>query len=503
VTTTVSGPAWSSEAMAPEERGQYPLGVEGAIAFHARNLVPFTTTVTAHPRYYALHARAAAAGLPDAVAADELTRRLEVLLAAASLQHARSAPDAHDPGGTLSEPHGFRVIGAALDDGGLNLAVLAETYGGNRAGYSGAYRGVEQAFGLSGGPSAARAPLPTQALAALDPLVALASKEVVALSDLSEPSLCLCALRTSADGEALRQAFFASDDDAVPTDVRAARQISRVSARLCLTALDTKPTDTSVTAALAELCCYGDVAAKLPEDSVACAATAARWRGALLRNESVTAWRWLWWWLTDALDKAPSTAEVLTASFANALVTFAGQDMLFSKAVHGELPTGRASNGTLLPAERELRDAADSAYDTEPLLWLRMLALGCRRLDELDEPALQHFNIGQDDWNPTQTREYLSGLQDKRLSKVAEDLVPRLLRRAQLVARRRQQWTRHGLRMPTRLRPVGDILYVTGPEGTGEAALRQFRLVQMLSALGVLGTSSNKWTPGAHAGVLG
>lgn len=134
--------------MAPEERGQYPLGVEGAIAFHARNLVPFTTTVTAHPRYYALHARGAAVASPDAVAADELTRRLEVLLAAASLQHARSAPDAHDPGGVLSEPHGFRMIGGSLNDVELDLAALAGTYGGNRAGYSGAYRGVEQAFGL-------------------------------------------------------------------------------------------------------------------------------------------------------------------------------------------------------------------------------------------------------------------------------------------------------------------------------------------------------------------
>jgi len=487
--------------MAPEERGQYPLGVEGAIAFHARNLVPFTTTVTAHPRYYSLHARGAAVGSLDAVAADELTRRLEVLLAAASLQHARSAPEAHDPGGTLSEPHGFRVIGAALDDGVLNLAERKPAARQLPHHLHGLAR--PRAFGLAGGPSAARAPLPTQALAALDPLVVLATNDVVALSDLSDPSLCLCALRASADGEALRHAFFAADDDAVPTDVRGARQASRISTRLCLTALDAKPTDTSVTAALAELCCYGDVAAKLPEDSAACAATAARWRGALLRNESVTAWRWLWWWLTDTLDEAPSTAEVLTASFANALVTFAGKDMLFSEAVQAELPTGTASNGTLLPAERELRDAADSAYNTEPLLWLRMLALGGRRLDELDEPALQHFNIGQDDWNPTHTRDYLSSLQDKHLSKVAEDLVPRLLRRAQLIARRRQQWTRHGLRMPTRLRPVGDILYVTGPEGTGEAALRQFRLVQMLSALGVLGTSGDKWAPGVHAGVLG
>ena len=101
--------------MTPKERGQYSLGIEGAIAFHARNLVPLTTTVTAHPCYYALHA---AASLPEnpssSDTAGELIRRLEVLLASASMLQARADMPGHDLARQLGEPHGFRAVGSAL-----------------------------------------------------------------------------------------------------------------------------------------------------------------------------------------------------------------------------------------------------------------------------------------------------------------------------------------------------------------------------------------------------
>lgn len=500
VSVTV-GPRWSSDSLAPEERGQYPLGVENAIAFHARNLVPFTTTVTAHPRYYALHARAAAVGTDDEIAAKELLRRLEVLLGAATLLHAQQSPQTHDPADTLSAPHGYRAIGAALLNGpALDLADLAQTYGGNSSGYSGAYRGVEQAYGMSG--RQPDVPLGADALSALDPLVELASRNSVSISELEDADLCVCALRGSADGRALRSSFFLADEPGAPEGVRAARRAGRLTAQLCLAALDGQPVTARVTDALADLCCYGDVDDRLAGASQGASASAARWRGALLRNQSVTAWRWLWWWLTAELDRAPSSSEVLTRAFADKLIASAGgRDEVLSEAVWDQLPAGHDAHG-LLPAERALREAPDDAYGTSPLVWLRMLAVGVRRLDELDDAALGHFSAGRDDWGPTEAREYLSSLEGKRLSQVAEDLVPKLLRRAQSVARRRQQWTRHGLRMPTRLRPVGDILYVTGPEGKGEAALRQFRLVQMLNSLGVLGVDGGHWEPGPHAEVV-
>lgn len=494
------GPRWSSDSLAPEERGQYPLAVENAIAFHARNLVPFTTTVTAHPRYYALHARAAAVMSDDETAAKELLRRLEVLLGVASLLHAQNAPEAHDPAGTLSAPHGFRAIGAALNQGPtLDLAGLAGTYGGNSFGYSGAYRGVEQTYGMSGRQCDARMPLGADAMSALNPLVALASQGSVSISELQDGDLCVCALRGSADGRALRTAFFFDTDRGAPEDVRAARRAGRLTTQLCLKALDGEPVTAPVTDALADLCCYGDVDGRLAGDGEGISASAARWRGALLRNQSVTAWRWLWWWLTAELDRLPSSSDVLTRAFADELIA-GGSDQLLSEAVWDQLPALQDADG-LLPAERVLREPS-TVYGTSPLLWLRMLAVGVRRLEELDEAALGHFSIGRDDWGPTETRQYLADLEGKRLSQVAEDLVPKLLRRAQSVARRRQQWTRHGLRMPTRLRPVGDILYVTGPEGTGEAALRQFRLVQMLNSLGVFGVEDGRWAPGPHAGAV-
>jgi len=483
--------------MTPEERGQYPLGVEGAIAFHARNLVPFTTTVTAHPRYYALHAAAALREDPSSDTAGELTRRLEVLLAAASMLHARGDMPGHDPAAALSEPHGFRAVGSALGGADLDLSELARTYGGNRSyGYSGAYFGVEQAFGLSGG-AKARMPLDAGDLASFEPLVALAAHDTVPLAELNHPALCLCATRTSSDGEALRTAFFDADDPAAPDDIRAARLAGQNSAALCVTALRGKSTAMPVTVALADLCVYGDVAAKLPDPELT-AAAAARWRGALLRNESVTAWRWLWAWVTQTLNTTPGTEKELSEALAATLLAAAGGDLTYTQAVLAPIPEGRDAAGFLRPAEQKLRATTGLTYGSEPLLWLRMLALGSRRLDELDDSAREHFIVGADSWNPLDTREYLLSLQELRLSKIAGDLAPRLVRRAQQIARRRQQWTRDGLRMPTKLRPVGDILYVSGPDGTGEAALRQFRLQQMLSAFGILDVSDGAWTDGPH-----
>lgn len=498
----MTGPAWSTDSQVPEERGQYPLAVEAAIAGHARVLVPFTTTVTAHPRYYALHARVAAAAETsgaDRSTYNELLRRAEVLLAAASILHAQENPNQHDPAGNLSNPHGFRAIAPELDGTELDLAGLAGRYGGGSAGYSGAYRGVEQAFGLAGGPAHARAPLPATALAALDAFVALAARKTVPIDELRDPALCLCAIRSSADGQGLRDAFFDDADTDVPADIRAARRAGRMSALLCVTAFDGATTDDRTNNLMAAQCCYGNVRGRLPSPDPACAAAAARWRGALLRNESVTAWRWLWWWITDTLDGAPSTVQVLTNTFTEAVIGYAGRDRRVETDLFGALPAGTNTDGTLLAAEQELRAAPGNAYWTEPLLWLRMLALGTRRLDELDVPAHKYFTAGLADWNPIETRTYLDQFADRRLSELAADLVPRLIRRAQGVARRRQQWTRLGLRMPTRLRPVGDMLYVTGPEGRGQAALRQYRMVQMLGALDVLGVVDGKWTPGPRA----
>ena len=485
--------------MTVEERGLYPLGVEGAIAFHAARLVPFATTVTAHPRYYTLHSLAALhEGLDSDDTAGELTRRLDVLMAAASMLHARADRDNHDPAGVLSEPHGFRTVGRELEGTDLPLATLAASYSGNRYGYSGAYFGVEQALGLSGGTAAAM-PLPDSALDVLRPLLALASHDNVPLDTLRDPALCLCATRTSSDGAALRTALFAADDQGAPESIRTARKTGQLSAALCITALRGKAVSTSVTMALADLCAYGDVAGKLPSGVDGVDLTAARWRGALLRNESVTAWRWMWAWVTRTLHDRPSTQQQLSHALAAAFIESAGGDLSYREAVLDPLPPGVAADQTLLPVEQQIRATQGLVYSNDPLLWLRMLAVGCRRLDELDEYALPHFMEGPDTWNPQETLSILEVYQGLRLSQIAEDLAPRVVRRAQQIARRRQQWTRMGLRMPTKLRPVGDVLYVSGPDGTGEAALRQFRLQQMLNALGILGVDDGNWTDGAHA----
>jgi hypothetical protein len=53
-------PAWTVSGSSVVDAGRFPLGVEAATLANAARLVPAVTSVTAHARYYAVHARVAA-----------------------------------------------------------------------------------------------------------------------------------------------------------------------------------------------------------------------------------------------------------------------------------------------------------------------------------------------------------------------------------------------------------------------------------------------------------
>jgi hypothetical protein len=74
-----------------------------------------------------------------------------------------------------------------------------------------------------------------------------------------------------------------------------------------------------------------------------------------------------------------------------------------------------------------------------------------------------------------------------------------LLRHADEVSRRRARWEQDRLRLPTRLRQVGDVLDLAGEEGSTVAGLRLSRLAQILGELNVLDASDGIFCAGAAA----
>jgi hypothetical protein len=208
------------------------------------------------------------------------------------------------------------------------------------------------------------------------------------------------------------------------------------------------------------------------------AMVAALWRAAALRNFSVGAWRALWRWLAAQLTAEPMTAEELGDRLADVL-----DDVSVAELVDG-LPD-RMDGLSILPAETELEIAPAT-----PMRWVRELALGAQRLQDLQGPTLAAF-VGTDptDLGPRWVAGLLDEARDRDVRHVARELVVILVRRAQRVALSKMYLTRDGQPfVPTRLRDRDGILSVRGEESAGGVALRMDSLADVLAGLGYLDT---------------
>jgi hypothetical protein len=206
------------------------------------------------------------------------------------------------------------------------------------------------------------------------------------------------------------------------------------------------------------------------------AMVAALWRAAALRNFSVGAWRALWRWLAAQLIAEPMTVEDLGDRLADAL-----DDVRVAELVD-ELPE-RMDGLSILPAETEL-----AVGPATPMRWVRELALGTQRLDNLEGATLAAF-VGTDptDLGPRWVAGLLHEARDRHVRDVARELAVILVRRAQRVALSKMYLTRDGRPfVPTRLRDRDGILSVRGEEGAGEVALRIDSLADVLAGLGYL-----------------
>jgi len=457
--------------------GRYPLRVERHLGRLVDALLPGVITTTPHARSYALHtlvwAEAAERSL-DHAAAIELMRRCEVVLAGVTLQHQVHLA-------SIPEGHGAGVIQKAMEQTGhLEVATLArpQNYSQNAWGFAGVYFGSELRLGLAenGRPPrpGPRADLPVlrEALGEIVELACHDSLETAMLA--ARPHLCACAARDAADGPWLRSVLVhpAAVEGLEEAD-RARRETAQLLGRVLVGGSAT-PTQEAFELGLAfgDLVFTDPVAARLP--------IAQAWRGAILRNYSVGAWRRLWSWLVELLGE-PASVDELAEQLADALPDMTVAEMF------DQLPE-RVRDGTLLPAERELRSAH---WAPHPFTEVQLLALGALRLDDLhDNKALGAFagRESEDDLGPRWVWALLDARKDQPLSALGRRLAEMMVTRAQRVALTKMDFNRSTGRfwIPSRIRERAGLVSRLSREGWADVGLRIDTFSSVLVGCGVL-----------------
>lgn len=455
-----------------EARGRFPLRVETAVSRLVDQLVPGVITTTRQARYYAIHvlgATAAAERGLEREEAYELLRRLEVVTAAIYRLH-----DPHRR--VLTVAHGQERIDRFIRGDQLHVADGARLKTGmSQAGFRNVYTGVLVRLGLlvPGEPPRPTAAAADPAIAeGLDGLLEFADQDVLEVSVLRGAShLCLCQTAEAPDGAWLRHVMFG----VTPAEGRAGQddRHRQLTTKMLLGALS-GGAHPRAEGAFRRAHGFG---APVVDDTTETGLVAAAWRGAILRNYSVTAWREMWRWLALRLAEEPMSADELADRLARAAGDEPVRDFIEA------LPPRSGSAGELLAAEEDLRRDEDD----EPRRHLRHLALGAMRLDDLGGRTLRAF-IGDErhDLGPAWFRGELDRYAAGPLSELAGELAHTLVRRAKRVAYSKMEIRDGRVWIPTRLHELGDKLWVEGEEGAGDVSLRQWALAEVLIGLGIL-----------------
>jgi len=450
------------------------MAVEQHVMALAARLVPGVTTVTPHARYYALHTLAAAEAEERALdrhQAQDLLRRMEVALAAVSFVH-------HDGKDTsLGRAHGTDSLADRLRSRTLSMpeAAVAGKGGYVQAswGFSGAYFGSELILGLL---DEKRGPGPACDVdvlrSALGEMVDIARRDEIVLSDLADYGhLCMCSAVGAPDGRWLARLLTGSDSRTPDQEQTQAR---RDTIRLIARIVDTHSV-AYLTRDVGDVLAFGDFLVQ--DEETTRSPVAAVWRGLVLRNHAVGAWRRLWAWLVDEVEGLTHISDVAGA-FADRLPTGSLGSFLDS------LPATTLPSGQPADAERQLWNGYD-APDRD----LAILAVGAHRVDELTGDSRDVF-AGRRDQELTPA--WFAALLADTRSISAKDFGVRLtgilIARSERVAlaktRRRADGT---LWFPARLRVLEDgWLYRVGEEGRGDVNMRLDRLGNVLAGAGVL-----------------
>ncbi|YCK40805.1 hypothetical protein ACNF49_44145 [Actinomadura sp. ATCC 39365] len=474
------GPDWSTRGL-DVAAGKYPLSIERHVMRMADLLVPGVTTVTPHARYYSLHAliaiEAESRGL-SLQAAQDLLRRCEVVMAAVSYVHDHSRTG-------LPRAHGLDALAGRLQGGEIVMTEAAQPVKGgyvrNVWGFWSPYAASEVALGIL---APASMPTPGPACAAehvtagLDGILELAARPSLAVDELrGHPHLCVCAGGGAADGTWLAKLLCLPGEQSTEAAGLSRRDTIQLLARVMRT-----HEIGDVTNDVRPLIAYGDF---LTSDPVtAPLETAPVWRGVMLRNYAVSAWRRLWSWLVSQVDGLMPTDD-LAERFADNM-----PDGTLAAFMDG-LPTTVTPTGAPAPAEEQLR-TSDLPI---PVRELATLIVNARRVGELSGRVRDAF-LGQrgvelgPEWMAWRLAE--SRLESSRdfARRLTHDLLTRSRRVALSKARRRPDGT---LWLPTRLHERDGLLFRTSQEGRGDVGLRLAQLTSVLAGAGVLELADGTW----------
>lgn len=446
------------------------------------HLLPGVTTVTPHARYYALHTLVAAEierRELDAVAAQELLRRVEVTFAGVSLVHGAS----HHP--STMHPHGADKIRPHVAEGSLRVGDLAAegAYAQAKRGFWGPYLASEVLLGLvEPGPnvmSLGEMVDEDAVRAGLGDVLGLAEHDALSTEVLAEYShLCLCRAGQGSDGGFLLSRLLPEDAEPGSHGDRRAQTI-----RMLLRLFELRPGEEgdlwSVLAFDPDL--VGDpVLSRLD--------VTHPWTGVVLRNQMVKAWRDLWAWLInggDAMAHISSLRERLADEVPDTTV---GR---FIEA----LPAGFAPDRGLSPAE------VQALSQPKPLQYIVTLAVSAGRSSSPLMPRgmaayFEHPREIGSQLTPSWMAARLDEWRDGSMRDFTRWLVSTLIDRSQWIAMRKARFSRQSgaFQIPTRVSVRDDGLVVRySPEGGGGVGLRWAQLVSVLAELGLLERDDAGW----------
>lgn len=475
----VSG--WADSGFSPNP-GQFPIRVERHLNSFVAAHLPGVTTVTSAARYYALHGLIAQIGQAEGLGESSvlaLLRRSEALLAYVTTTH--SSSDEHTD--ATPAPHGLDAIRRnALTDSGLDLGTAAETYSIAKWGFSGAYRGSELTLKILS---------PTgfvpgewydhdRVASILAKLVEIARSTDHVSEGLAMQlqSACLCQMAAQKDAEWLASLLEGEVGDTAdrPSLGGLLWQFGRTVAAAVRDGVvkDANSLEDSIM-----------FNPDLSQNSLLAGLVApARWRGALLRKESVYALRLIWRNMNDLIPGALPVGNLIEV-FASCLPEVSVAE--FRKA----LPSAVTENGQPRAAERELDDLPDLQR------WLAILMIGATRLSHLTAEERSGFTSqteyqrGQwEELSPGWFGEQLQRLHDHSLPDFGRFLATTLIHRSQRVALWKSGYRDGRFVFPARLHVRDGIAVKVYGETAPEPATRIPQYLSIARQAGMFTTDS-------------
>ncbi|WP_131759509.1 hypothetical protein [Actinomadura fibrosa] len=452
-------------------------------------LVPGISSVTRYVRYYVLYAALGAHAADhdlDSAASLRVLRRSEVVLAAVSRLH--DDPDAWPGMGHAVDEVRHSLDGDVLHtDAAARMEDADHPYSPRRSGFWSQYLGpstvLVTAVNEGDVPRPGRHECPPEIAALFAPVLSAAGDDVLdgARLRMLAPLAMQAPERPEVPG--MRGLFTATHDGLHdPQEWRPDDRRRRATFRMLGRAVVLHGGDAVLgweeyaRSAVA----FGPEAENDPV--LRGVANVLGWRGLLLRNYSVSAWRRLWAALVRSIGSHDGEADRSLDELRAWLVDPMPATSL--RACLDELPD-TMSGGHPAPAERQIMQDADRR---DPVVNVRLLLIGGRRVGELSGEARTTFLGAQNDiLNPLWVARLIDDFADRPVRDLAVRLVDDMLAQARRIALAETQPDANGrMKVFSRVHERGGRFYKTGDEGDGDIGTRLHQAGDFAQQLGLL-----------------